>query len=1229
MAATAASVGHTLPHTIDEKITTSTNSKRKTKRQSKAKMPPNTQKEEFNDLSWKIIGAYFGSKSGRPTRLIHHQLSSYNAFVDECIPDTIKNYNAILANNASSIAKELAAGADSATVSLPIGISINVDNFRLLQPTIHENNGSTSIMLPKEARLRGFTYSATMSVNLNIKITVGSGTTGQNPQTFHRTLTDIHLGKLPVMVGSKICVLNNSGSEPADLGECSYDPGGYFIINGSEKAVLAQKRVANNAICCYDVRKQNSKWSYSAEVRSVPPDRAVSPKQICVNVLRRSVGIGCQLYVVIPRLQNPIPLFILFRAMGAKNDKEICEFITLGIKDRDPILLALRGCVYDARDIEDTEAARQAILAQAKYAPDEKSANAAERREKHLNDLIENDILPHCATTKQKLLCLGMMTKQVLETSFGWAQQSDRDAYHNQRADTVGVLLGSLFRTYYGRMVKDMQKFLSSEIDNGSWRAKNDYEEIVNMTNVYKVLKASKLETGLRRALSTGDFAPQGSSSPKVGVAQMLSRLTYISALSHLRRVVAPIEKSGKLVAPRQLHSTSWGFVCPAETPEGAGVGIISNLSVLCSLTPNLSTLPLTPFLTSLAIAVETRAPSECLGLTKIMVNGAWTHVTENGNALKNALDEARQRGVVNPMISVSYDRLDDIIRIWSDAGRFIRPLLRVENSKVFLSESDCRTWLNLTLGSGDRKAPVSYVDPEEQRTSLVAMRPGEINHRHTHCEIHPSTIFGILASSIPFPDHNQSPRNTYQCAMGKQAMGVYVTNYAKGRTDKTAYVLATPMRPLVDTRLTDILKLNDLPSGEMLIVAIGTYTGYNQEDSIIFNRAAIERGMMAATIYGTDKNEERKGVGDDEIRGIPNPGETRGMKFANYDKIGPDGLVAPNTHLQNKDIIVGKYSQIRANRNDPTKTVKFKDSSVMFRSNGEDCYLDMNYTGTNEDGHAFCKVRVRRLRQANLGDKFSSRHGQKGTVGLILDEADMPFMEDGVRPDIIINPHCIPSRMTIAHLKETHLGLLLLHLGKLGDGTAFGDMPVSSVAEALARAGLSPYGNQVLHNGFTGEQIETKMFMGPCFYQRLKHMVADKQHSRGTGPRVVLTRQPAEGRSRDGGLRFGEMERDCTISHGASRFTKERLYDVSDKYEMVTCGDCGMPAISTVPKESGRAFGHGGGATSQALQDRQIHHCRLCENRSNFKVVAVPYAAKLLFQELTSLNIVPRFITI
>jgi DNA-directed RNA polymerase II subunit RPB2 len=1196
-----------------------------------------------DELAWNVIMAHYSSHDGRPTQLVRHQLESFNEFVLNTIPDTIATFNPVRGHNqprsshsggtgtAATASAASATGTETASVTPAestgptVETMVTIANFRLLQPTIYENNGSTSIMVPKEARMRGFTYAATMSVDLSIKVTVtpqGSDT----PQTYHRTLPNIRLGKLPIMVNSSVCVLNSAPESPAELGECAYDIGGYFIVNGSEKAVLAQKRVANNAICCYDVQKQNSKWSHVAEVRSVPPDRNVSPRQLCVHVLSKPTGIGSQLYVTIPRLKTQIPLFTVFRALGAKSDREICQYIALEIRSNDPILLALRGCALEARDVLTVEAARQRLLSAAMYAPDHDSPGGTARREKHLNDLINNDILPHCTTLRQKLLCLGQMVNDVLQTSFGWIAPSDRDAYHNQRADTVGVLLGSLFRTYYGKVIKEMQKALNSEIEKGSWQTKNSYDDIINMTNVYKILKAGQLETGLRRALSTGDFAPRGSTASRVGVAQMLSRLTFVSALSHLRRVVAPLEKSGKLVAPRQLHGTSWGFVCPAETPEGAGVGIISNLAVLCSLTSASSPLPLAPFLEQLAIPVDDIDLDDIIPLTRIHINGAWSHCTADGRAFKAALDEARQRGVVNPTISVSFDTLTDTIRIWCDAGRFLRPLHRVEHGAIQTKTAECRSWLELTMGSGDRRAPIVYVDPEEQRTSYVAMTPETVTKRHTHCEIHPCTIFGILASQIPYPEHNQSPRNTYQCAMGKQAAGVYVTNYDRCRSDKTAYVLANPMRPLVDTRLSSILRLNDLPSGAMLIVAIGTYTGYNQEDSIIFSRGAVERGLLAATIYNTEKNEERKGVGDDEVRGVPVASETRGMKFANYSKLGPDGLVPVDTHLSNKDIIVGKFSPIRANRNDPTKTVKFKDSSVMFRSTEDDCYLDMNYTSTNEDGHSFCKVRTRRLREACIGDKFSSRHGQKGTVGFILDEADMPYTEDGMRPDIIINPHAIPSRMTIAQLKETHLGGLLLHLGLFGDGTAFGNMPVADVVDAMCRAGLSPYGNHTLHNGFTGERMESKIFLGPCFYQRLRHMAADKQHARGIGPTVVLTRQPAEGRSRDGGLRFGEMERDCTISHGAARFTLERTFDVSDKYSMPVCGDCGMPAISTIPGEHGQTASGGGAAA--VFRNRETHYCRLCDNRSNFNIVAIPYAAKLLFQELTTLNVVPRFIT-
>ena len=441
---------------------------------------------------------------------------------------------------------------------------------------------------------------------------------------------------------------------------------------------------------------------------------------------------------------------------------------------------------------------------------------------------------------------------------------------------------------------------------------------------------------------------------------------------------------------------------------------------------------------------------------------------------------------------------------------------------------------------------------------------------------------------------------------MGKQAMGVYVTNY-DNRMDKTSYVLTYPHRPLVDTRVMNILQLNEIPSGMPVVVAIMTHTGYNQEDSIMFNKGSIDRGLFQATIYHTEKDEDKKLHGDDEVRCKPNKANTKGIKFGNYNKLNGKGVIPENTLLENRDIIIGKIIPIKENRNDHTKLLKYEDASHTFRTN-EECYIDKNYIDKNGDGYTFCKVRVRTVRKPVIGDKFSSRHGQKGTIGNIIPEEDMPFTAEGVKPDIIINPHAIPSRMTIAQLKETLLGKVLLELGLFGDGTSFTELKIKDIADKLLDVGYESHGNELLYNGLTGEQIETSIFMGPCFYQRLKHMVSDKQHSRAIGPMVNLTRQPAEGRARDGGLRFGEMERDCMISHGATKFTKGRIYDASDKYVVYACNNCGIIA---------------------SYNDKlNIHFCKNCENRKDFARINMPYSCKLLWQELTTMNIVPRIIS-
>ena len=479
--------------------------------------------------------------------------------------------------------------------------------------------------------------------------------------------------------------------------------------------------------------------------------------------------------------------------------------------------------------------------------------------------------------------------------------------------------------------------------------------------------------------------------------------------------------------------------------------------------------------------------------------------------------------------------------------------------------------------------------------------------YNYTHCEIHPSTMFGVLASCIPFPEHNQSPRNTYQCAQGKQAMGVYVTNY-ENRMDKTAYVLNYPARPLVDTRIMNMIQLNKIPSGCNVIVAIMTHTGYNQEDSLLFNKGSIDRGLFMTTIYHTEKDEDKQKInGDEEIRCKPDPSKTKGMKMGNYNKVNSKGIIPENTLVENRDIIISKITPIKENRNDHTKVIKFEDQSKIYKTT-EETYIDKNYIDRNGEGYNFAKVRLRTVRKPVIGDKFSSRHGQKGTIGNIIPECDMPFTKAGVRPDIIINPHAIPSRMTIGQLKETVLGKVLVELGLFGDGTSFGQFDVKDICQELLNLGYESNGNELMYSGLTGEQLECNIFIGPVFYQRLKHMVNDKSHSRSIGPMVNLTRQPAEGRSRDGGLRFGEMEKDAMVSHGAARFTKGRMYDASDKYSVFVCKKCGL--ISAYNNEI------------------HIHHCKTCDNRVDFAYVEIPYSCKLLFQELNTMNIAPRIMT-
>jgi DNA-directed RNA polymerase beta subunit/intein/homing endonuclease len=2070
------------------------------------------EKDQYIETPWTIIGSYFKDK--HLLRLVRHQIESYNNFVGYQIIKTIEMFNPV------HIASEH--DFDPVSKKYALEIFITFENFHIYRPQIHENNGAIKLMFPQEARLRNFTYASAMTIDINIKYLIRTGKGLENIQTFYKTLSKIHIGKLPIMLKSNICVLNQyKHFENTQTGECKYDAGGYFIINGSEKTVLGQERAAENRVYCFNVSKNNTKYTWSAEIKSVPDFKCISPKQINMMINSKNNGFGNPICIQIPRVKQPLPLFIVFRALGVLTDKDICNKILLNIDDTQnaKMLNSLQASIIEANAYLTKEECIKYIISFVMYTPINMDKDTgAKKKYEFTMDILNNDLFPHCHNLTQKIYFLGYMTHRLLLASFEITKQDDRDSYVNKRVDLTGTLLNNLFRNYFNKLVKDMEKQIVREINTGSWKSTDNYENIINLTNIYKIIKSTTIENGLKRALATGDFGIKHTNSNKVGVAQVLNRLTYVSSLSHARRISTPTDKSGKLIPPRKLHNTSWGFACltgdvdvllsnridtkkiknikdgdwvnsvnrenlmdepsdmynyfckmpdnlfeittisgrkikatidhpflvrtdngkyemkqvgvlktgdkliirhttisipdenttivkiseadvlehyrmsllelnllnvdiptyklkiiarligalntdghlgvrndennqyydaafnvgeeydvyqladdiktlgfgnvsirrkitkfedknngrtttattwevsksgyfayfiylmggfsgkkinvkrslpewlinaelsvkreflsafqggdgsrlsyqkngekskpnlgitiqtthndylndtieyinqiitlfkefdidcrlkttkvneektkvcivfnkntenliryadiisysyceekrrtsapiiehlkirghnkirrdmnykyivdnykteqmdnlmkktdlsesqikkviskhkrgiyqstrfttdiiyetfirenivdngclsipiesikeiepelvydfttrsenhsfvassfvlsncPAETPEGQSVGIVKNLSYMTHVTIHSNSLPLYEYVMPYILSIDSEniTSKDMYEKVKVFINGSWVGITDSPQELFMMLKDKKYKGIINIYTSIVFDYRMKEIRVCNDSGRLTRPVLRVKDNNILLTNDIIHklntyelNWDDLLTSSVIDESVLEYIDPEEQSWSMIATVPKDlINkkeqiYKFTHCEIHPSTIFGILASCIPFPEHNQSPRNTYQCldinetvllsnglkipikdikvgdevvsfnplkpneltntkvvdhfiilncnpvfeivltsgkkiiatsdhkfmtniawcetihlikknaciaflenkqiiyekvscvnrvsdrlvaditvesenhsfvtthgilssncAQGKQAMGVYVTNY-ENRMDKTAYVLNYPTRPLVDTRIMNMIQLNKIPSGTNVIVAIMTHTGYNQEDSLLINKGSIDRGLALVTVYHTEKDEDKQKInGDDEIRCKPDATKTKGMKMGNYNKVNSKGVIPENTLVENRDVIIAKVTPIKENRNDPTKVIKFEDQSKIYKTN-EETYIDKNYIDRNGEGYNFAKVRLRTVRKPVIGDKFcalptqqvltdkgwvqirdidityhkvctldvngnmtyeypsakfeydhndkmyyiknkqveivctlnhklyvktrsgkdyklieaqdvmgkmvrfqktmtnvypdiefmelgdekykmddwlqllgmfiadgylhnniiyitaikerkqefmtsilnnlnlqftytaegkyilshsknkqicenlsilsvgalnkylpeyvfnlserqskillealiqgdgskmeykgetfdrygtisiqlandisrlalhcgysgivklaeeptgiarvgkrnlgsragqvvsitqqhtyyrvsiikkqnqpwinkkvndsneeklvdyegkvyciempsshtyymreheyspsliignSSRHGQKGTIGNIIPECDMPFTRDGVKPDIIINPHAIPSRMTIGQLKETLLGKVLLQLGLFGDGTSFGQFDINDICKELLNIGYEAHGNELLCNGLTGEQHECSVFMGPVFYQRLKHMVNDKAHSRSIGPMVNLTRQPAEGRSRDGGLRFGEMERDC-----------------------------------------------------------------------------------------------------
>ena len=730
--------------------------------------------DQYIETPWNIIESYF--KGQHLERLVRHQLESYNNFVGHQITKTIEMFNPV------HIASEQDFNPTFKKHSLEIFVTF--ENFNIYRPQIHENNGAIKLMFPQEARLRNFTYASNMTIDINIKYLVRTGKELENVQTFHKTLHKIHIGKMPIMLKSSICVLNQYKHVPSThTGECAFDAGGYFIINGSEKTVLGQERAAENSVYCFNVSKNNTKYTWIAEVKSVPDFKCISPKQINMMLSSKNNGFGNPISLQLPRVKQPIPLFIVFRALGVISDKEICEKVLLNIYDQEEtnknMLSALQASIIEANKHLTQEECIRYITSFAMYTPiNMDKETGIKKKQEFTMDILNNDLFPHCQNATQKIYFLGYMTNRILQASFEMVPQDDRDSYINKRVDLTGSLLNNLFRNYFNKLVKDMEKQVIREINTGSWKSTDDFESIINLTNIYKIIKSTTIENGIKRALATGDFGIKHTNSNKVGVAQVLNRLTYVSSLSHARRISTPTDKSGKLIPPRKLHNTSFGFLCPCETPEGQSVGIVKNLAYMTHITIYSDSLPLYEYIMPNVVPIDSITSQDMYKKVKVFINGAWVGISNEPQDLYLMLKDKKYKGIINIYTSIIFDYKMKEIRVCNDSGRLTRPLLRVKDKNILITKSLVEkvtnselNWDNLLTSSKIEDSVIEYVDPDEQNWSMIATNPKDLFtkedkiYNYTHCEIHPSTIFGVLASCIPFPEHNQSPRNTYQCA--------------------------------------------------------------------------------------------------------------------------------------------------------------------------------------------------------------------------------------------------------------------------------------------------------------------------------------------------------------------------------------------------------------------------------------------------------------------------------
>ena len=1094
--------------------------------------------------------------------------------------------------------------------------------------------------------------------------------TESNKQVRTTTIEKVLLGRFPIMVQSNYCVLSGLPSDVRHtMGECRNDHGGYFIIDGKEKTVVSQEKFGDNML--YIRKSGDDKYLYSAEIRSVSENVSKPTRTLSVRIMAPTPSFTFKNIVVnIPNVRKPVPLFIVFRALGIISDKQIITTCLLDIEKHENLVDLFIPSVHDAGGILTQRTALKYIASLTKG-----------KTISHAQEILSDYFLPHVGETNfiDKAYYLGYITQRLLAVFTGADEPTDRDNFKYKRIELVGTLMYGLFREYYNIQLRQIHLGFESKLTFNKALYEDNLQGLIEQ-NYKSVFSEKTVEEGFRKAFK-GNWGSQ-THTKRIGVVQDLNRLSYNSALSHLRKTNLPLDSSAKLIGPRVLHSTQWGMFDPIDTPDGGNIGIHKHMAITAYVTQGVSREPIISWLRE---KVEMKLLEECSPyalsiMTKVMINGLWAGVVETPKETVEKIRLYRRNGLLPIYTSVTFQISENTVYIYTDAGRICRPIFYRDPEtnkmsfdrdvvKKHLDEGDY-SWNDLVSGFNrksikdfnpndykmyelselyegidsetnpsrlkrflEEKAIIDYIDTNETENSLIALNSEELesskHDKHTHLEIHESLIFGTMSNIINFPENNPASRNSFSCGQSKQACSMYHTNF-QVRMDKTSVVLSSGQIPLVKSRYLDYINKEENPYGENTIVAIMCYTGYNVEDAILINEGALKRGLFQTTYYTTyETHEEISKSGEETMEktftNIESKIDVINTKPGyDYSKLDKHGIITENTELNDKTVLIGMTTR------SSSQSDIVSDMSKMPKK-GQLGTVDKTFITDGEEGKRIAKVRVREVRIPNLGDKMASRAGQKGTVGLVIPEEDMPFTREGVRPDMIINPHAIPSRMTIGHLVECIVGKASSIYGGFTDCTAFNNKgsKIKVFGEMLSKVGYHSSGNEILYNGMTGEQIESEIFMGPNYYMRLKHMVKDKVNYRSRGPNTQLTRQPVSGRANDGGLRIGEMERDVVISHGASEFLRESVMERADKYQVAICNTTGMMAIYNPSKNIFMSpMADGPLKFTGSLDGKEQHLEQISKFGRNFSIVNVPYSFKLLLQELQTMNVQLRLIT-